>query len=72
MPPKNEPFTEQIYRLYFESGCTQAQIRHATGLDRAIISRFVNRTGFLSPKALNLIADYLGLEVRVNPRKRKS
>jgi transcriptional regulator with XRE-family HTH domain len=53
-------FTDQLRKLFADSGYTQAELRKATGLDRATISRFVSGERFLSPKHLDAVAEFLG------------
>jgi transcriptional regulator with XRE-family HTH domain len=69
MSRKSESFTDQMRQLFIESGCTQAELRKATGLDRSAISRFVNGERQLRPESLNKVAEYLGWEIHVKKRK---
>ena len=69
MAGKSQSFTDRVRQLVLDSGRSQADIRHATGIDRATLSRFVNGERFLSPKALNKIAEYLGWDIHVKKNK---
>ncbi len=63
-------FTELVRQLFINSGCSQAELRKATGIDRATISRFVSGRQFLSPDTLDKVAEYLGWEPIVKRKKR--
>jgi transcriptional regulator with XRE-family HTH domain len=64
-------FTDQLRRSIIESGCTQAELRKATGLDRGAISRFLSGQLLLREESLNKVAEYVGWQLTVKPRKRK-
>jgi len=61
---KSESFSDQVRRLFTESGCTSAEFQKVTGLTPSAASRFIHGERFLSEESLNKIAAYLDLEVR--------
>jgi hypothetical protein len=68
MPKKK--FSDELRKLVRESGISHYRIRMDTGLDRAVISRFVNGKAFLSVEALDTLADYLGWKTVADKRKK--
>ncbi len=65
-------FSDELRKLLAECGLSHYRIRKDTGLDRATISRFASGKAFLSMEAMDVLADYLGWQVTVYPRKRKA
>ncbi len=63
-------FTEQLREAVRDSGTTRYQISMATRIQQSALARFVSGERFLSPGAIDKLADYLELEIRHKPRKR--
>lgn len=61
---RNESFTDQIRRLYKESGLTGKELQKITGLTRTAVWRFENGERFLSEETLNKLATHLGWEIK--------
>lgn len=56
--------SEQLRRAIKESGLTPYRIATDAGVDRAVMTRFVNGSRGLTLDTASRIADYLGLELR--------
>jgi transcriptional regulator with XRE-family HTH domain len=56
--------TDQLRQIVENCGQTRYQIAKATGITEATLCRLVSGERFLSPKALDTLAEYLGLELR--------
>lgn len=54
------------------SGQTRYRIAQETGVSQAMLSRFINGERGLSVVMLELLADYLGLEIIIRPKRRKA
>jgi ribosome-binding protein aMBF1 (putative translation factor) len=63
-----ESFTDQIRRAVEASGMSHYSICKRIGLDKGVMSRFVNGKGFLAEKSLNNLAAVLGLGVTVSAK----
>ncbi|MDM8005326.1 MAG: helix-turn-helix transcriptional regulator [Phycisphaerae bacterium] len=63
MAKKRPKFSDQIRELVETSGYTRAEISRQTDIDQATLSRFVNRERGLPMNTLDVLADFLGLEV---------
>jgi transcriptional regulator with XRE-family HTH domain len=61
---RKETFSDQIRRLYLESGLTRAELQTITGMTKSGISRFVNGERFLSEQVLNKLAAHFGWEIK--------
>ena len=59
---KRVKLTDQIRRAVEASGKSRYAISQATGVDQAALSRFVHGGG-LSMESLDLVAEYLGLNI---------
>ncbi len=64
--------TSEIKRAMLECGETRQSICRATGLDPAALSRFANGKLGLSVESIEKLADHLGLEIIVRPKRRKA
>ena len=53
-----------------QSGQTRASISRATGISEAHLSRFVGGTRGLGLDIAKKLADYLGLEIIIKPRRK--
>ena len=62
---------EQLRRAIAASGLTPYRIATDAGVDRAIMTRFVNGDRGLTLDTASRIADYLGLELRSKRRSAK-
>ena len=64
---KRIKFSDQVRQAVEDSGMSRASISRATGIDEAVLSRFVaGKVGVLTP-TLDVLADYLGLELAERP-----
>jgi plasmid maintenance system antidote protein VapI len=68
--PKQK-LTDQLRKAVADSGRTLGELSRDTDIDKAALSRFVNGKRFLSPEALDVIGEYLGLQVVVGKPSRK-
>ena len=65
------PLTDQLRRAILESGQTRYRIAKETGIDAAVLCRFMQGAG-LSMESLDTLGQHLGLElVARRPAKRK-
>lgn len=68
---RQRTFSEQIRKLLKESDVTRYRISQDTGIDQAVLSRFVNKKGGLSMDALDQLAEYFGWSVIADDKKRR-
>ena len=73
MTRKRPKLSDQLRRAIDTCGKSRYEISQDTGIDQATLSRFINEKGGLSIPVLDLLGDYLGLNITVGnkPRKRK-
>ena len=73
MGKKRVKLTDQLRNMVVTCGQTRYQISKATGIAEPVLCRLVSGERFLSPGALDTLADYLGLELRRvrKPRAKK-
>jgi transcriptional regulator with XRE-family HTH domain len=71
MAARTLKFSDQLKRLIAESGISRNQISIATGIDPAVLCRFMQGRSGLSIESLDALAKFLGWEVRSKPHKRK-
>lgn len=64
MPP--ESFSNQIRKLIDSSEKSRYRIAIETGIDHAVLSRFMNGKGGLSMSSLDALAELLGWEIRAS------
>ncbi len=70
MSNMSEPFTDQLMRAIRESGVSRYSISVRTGIDQAVLTRFMQGKSGLSVDSIDKLMDVLDLEIR--PRlKRK-
>ena len=64
---------KQLAKAIEESGQTRYQISKATGIDQAVLCRIAtgSGTGSCSTKTLDVLCEYLGLELVQKKRKKK-
>ena len=58
------PFTDQLKRFIESSGESRYSISKRTGIDQAVLSRFMSGTGGMSLGSINKLMDAMGLEIR--------
>jgi hypothetical protein len=68
---KARKLTDQLRRAILESGHSRYWLSGKTGIDQAVLSRFIHGKSWLSGKTLDAIGAVLGLEIVARPRKRK-
>ncbi len=71
MAEKRVKFTDQLRQAIENCGKTRYQISQDTGIDQAILSRFIHGKGGLSMPVLDVLGEYLGLHVKVEGKPRK-
>jgi len=62
--------TESLREAIEQSGQTRYAIAQGTGISEAQLSRFVRRIQGISIENAELIADHLGLEIVLRPKRR--
>ena len=67
--PKKLPLSEQVRNAIGAAGVTRYRIAQDTGISEATLSRFMSGERGLNLKALDRLADHLGLEL--SPRQQK-
>ncbi len=68
---KHKLFSDQIRQLVKTSGSSRYAICKATGIDQGAMSRFVAGHRGLSLDSLDKLANYLGMEIIIRPKRRK-
>lgn len=71
MAKKRVKLSDQVRRAVDKSGMSRYAICKALGMDQATMSRFMAGGGGLSMAYLDALADYLGLEIVVRPKKKQ-
>ena len=73
MTRKRPKLSDQLRRAIDTCGKSRYEISRETGIDQATLSRFMNDKGGLSMPVLDLLTDYLGLNITAasKPQKRK-
>ena len=72
MARKRKPLSEQLRDAILEADVSRYRISQDTGLTEAALSRFVNGVSGLSLDSIDIVAEYLELDiVRRKPTKRK-
>jgi transcriptional regulator with XRE-family HTH domain len=61
-------FIDRLRQLLRESGMQQKEISEATGVDRAVVSKFINGQVGLSMESINALAEYFGWEIVVKKK----
>ncbi len=62
---------DQMRRHIKASGQTRYAIWKATGIDQSQLSRLMSGSAGLSYEALEWLADYLGLEIVIRPKRKR-
>lgn len=63
---------DELWAAMDASDDTRYRIAQATGIANSILSRFVNGERGLSIESAEKLADYLGLEIIVRPKRRRT
>ena len=72
MSKSRTKLSDQIRRAIEQCGASRYAIWKATGIDQASLCRFVAGKGGLSIDSLDLLADFLGLDIAVSGKRRTS
>jgi transcriptional regulator with XRE-family HTH domain len=71
MARRRVKLSDQIRRAVDAAGVSRYVICKATGIDKALMSRFMASTGGLSVASLDALADVLGLDIAATGSQRK-
>jgi ribosome-binding protein aMBF1 (putative translation factor) len=71
MTRRRDKLTDQIRRAINESGVSRYRLWKETGIDQAVLSRFVAGKAGMTLKSLDVLADALGLRIVAGRSKRK-
>ena len=72
MAPKRRPLSEQLRDAILDADVSRYRISQDTGLTEAALSRFVNGVAGLSLDSIDILAEYLELDIVTRePSKRK-
>jgi transcriptional regulator with XRE-family HTH domain len=63
-----QTLTQQLRHFVETSGQTRYEIAEATGIGESSLCRLVKGDRFISPKALDILADYLGLTITLKQK----
>ena len=69
---RRDKLTDQIRRAINESGVSRYRLWKETGIDQAVLSRFVAGKAGMTLKSLDVLADALGLRIVADRSKRKA
>ena len=72
MTRRRDKLTDQIRRAIEESGVSRYRLWKETGIDQAVLSRFVAGKAGMTLKSLDVLADALGLRIVADRSKRKA
>ncbi len=67
--PRPQSFSNQIRKLIDNSNETRYRLAIETGIDQAVLSRFMAGKSGLSMTSLDALAEFLGWEIKVRPKK---
>jgi len=72
MTKKTPLLTEQLRQAILDCGETQSDVCRATGIDKSALSRFMSGERGVSMENLNILGQYLGLDLvpRRQPKRR--
>lgn len=73
MAPKRETLSQSVRRLVRDCGMTQYELCHASGVDKAAMSRFMAGKSGLTLQSLDRLAVVLGWRIvagRAKPKRR--
>jgi len=62
-------FVDQIRQAVLTCGMTRYFLSQKSGVDEAVLCRFVHGKQGLSMESLDAIAEVLGLEIRIRPKE---
>jgi hypothetical protein len=65
-----EKFTDQLRRAILDSGRTRYAIGRESGVAESVLSRFVRGERGLSSESIDVLMEYLGLEIRPQRKAR--
>ncbi len=68
---KKQTVTERIRQALDECGESRYRISQKTGIDQAVLSRFVNGHGGMSLPTLDLLCEHLELSLVSDPKTKK-
>jgi len=71
MTRRCDKLTDQIRRAIDESGMSRYRLWKETGIDQAVLSRFMTGKAGMTFKSLDVLADALGLRIVADKSKRK-
>ena len=71
MTRRRDKLTDQIRRAINEFGVSRYRLWKETGIDQAVLSRFVAGKAGMTLKSLDVLADALGLRIVADRSKRK-
>ena len=71
MTRRCDKLTDQIRRAIDESGVSRYRLWKETGIDQAVLSRFMAGKAGMTLKSLDVLADALGLRIVADKSKRK-
>jgi len=72
MTRRRDKLTDQIRRAIDESGVSRYRLWKETGIDQAVLSRFMAGKAGMTLKSLDVLADALELQVVAGRSKRKA
>jgi ribosome-binding protein aMBF1 (putative translation factor) len=72
MTRRRDKLTDQIRRAIDESGVSRYRLWKETGIDQAVLSRFMAGKAGMTLKSLDVLADALELRVVTGRSKRKA
>ena len=64
MAKKQLPLSDQLRQLVADCGITRYRISQDTGIDQAVLEKFVNGKRGISLSTLDVLGEYLSLEIR--------
>ena len=67
MTTKNTSLTDQLRQLIETAEISRYQLWQQTGIDQAVLSKFVNGKGGLSMESLDKIGEVLNLQITTRP-----
>jgi transcriptional regulator with XRE-family HTH domain len=70
MAQKPKMITDQLRAAILAAPLTRYRIAQETGVSEAALSRFVNRTRGLDGSSIDILADYLGLELAPRAKRK--
>jgi hypothetical protein len=65
-----ERFTEQLRRAILHDGRSRYAISRESGIDEAVLSRFVRGERGLSSETIDVLMEFLGLGLEIRPRRK--